>query len=152
MKAYTVSVEIDLPRDRVLELFDDPDNLLKWQTGLQSFEHLTGERGQPGATSKLVYKQGKRDIELIETVTRRELPDHFDGTYEWKGGMNSLENRFIEVGPDRTRWESTCTYTFSSPMLKLMGFLVPGMFKKENQKYLDNFKAFCEEGRDVRDA
>ena len=52
MKAYTVAIEIDLPRDRVIELFDNPDNLFKWQTGLQSFDHLSGEPGQPGAKSK----------------------------------------------------------------------------------------------------
>jgi len=34
------SVEIDLPRDRVIELFDDADNMVKWQSGLQSFEHM----------------------------------------------------------------------------------------------------------------
>ena len=27
MKPYTVEIEIDLPRDRVIELFDNPDNL-----------------------------------------------------------------------------------------------------------------------------
>ena len=29
MKPYTVEIEIDLPRDRVIELFDDPDNLIR---------------------------------------------------------------------------------------------------------------------------
>ena len=75
MKAYTVAIEIDLPRDRVIELFDNPDNLFKWQTGLQSFDHLSGEPGQPGAKSKFVYRSGKHTIELIETVTERKLPD-----------------------------------------------------------------------------
>ena len=36
-------------------------------------------------------------------------------------------------------------------MLKLMGFLAPGMFRKQNLKFLQNFKAFCEHGHDVRD-
>jgi len=30
---YTSEVTINLPRDRVVELFDDPDNLPKWQKG-----------------------------------------------------------------------------------------------------------------------
>ncbi len=52
MKPYTVEIEIALPRDRVIELFDNAENLLKWQKGLQSFEHISGEPGQPGTTSK----------------------------------------------------------------------------------------------------
>ena len=102
MKPYTVDIEIALPRDRVIELFDSAENLFKWQTGLQSFEPISGEPGQPGARSKLVYQNGKHTIELFETVTERNLPDEFNGTYEWNGGKNTLRNRFIELGPDRT--------------------------------------------------
>lgn len=151
MKPYTVVIEIALPRDRVIALFDDPDNLCKWQAGLQSFTHLSGQPGQPGARSKLVFRNGKQTIELIETVTDRNLPDEFNGTYEWNGGKNTLRNRFLELGPNRTRWESTCEYQFTSWMLKLMGLFAPGMFRKQNRKFLENFKAFCEHGQDVRD-
>jgi hypothetical protein len=149
MKEYTVAIEIDLPRDRVIELFDNPNNLFKWQTGLQSFEHLSGEPGQPGAKSKLVYRSGRHTIELIETVTERNLPDEFNGTYEWQGGRNTLRNRFLELGPNRTRWESTCAYQFHRFLLKLMGLFCPGMFRKQNLRFLQNFKAFAEEGRNA---
>ena len=152
MKPYTVSIDIDLPRDKVIEMFDNPDNMLQWQTGLQSYEHLEGEPGHPGAKAKLVYLQGKHRIELIETVTERNLPDEFNGTYSWEGGSNSLVNRFIELGPDKTRWESTCTYDMRSMMLKIMSTLMPGMFRKQNLKYMKNFKAFCETGWDVRES
>lgn len=151
MKPYTVEIEIDLPRDRVIELFDNPGNLYKWQAGLQSFETLSGEPGQPGAKSKLVFLNAKHRIELIETITERNLPDEFNGLYEWSGGKNTLHNRFIELGPDRTKWESTCSYEFSSTMMKIMGLLVPGMFRKQNMGFLQNFKAFAEDGADVRD-
>jgi hypothetical protein len=46
MKEYTVEIEIALPRHRVIELFDNPNNLVRWQTGLQSVEHISGEPGQ----------------------------------------------------------------------------------------------------------
>lgn len=144
MKPYTVAVEINLPRDRVIELFDDPENLPKWQTGLQSFEHLSGEPGQEGAKSKLVFLNGRHRIELVETITERALPDEFNGTYAWAGGQNTLVNRFIAVGPETTRWESTCAYAFTSIPLKLMAALAPGVFRRQNQKFLDNFKAFAE--------
>jgi hypothetical protein len=62
MKSYTVEIEIDLPRDQVIALFDNTENLFKWQTGLKDFEHISGEPGQPGAKSKLTYLYGKRTI------------------------------------------------------------------------------------------
>lgn len=152
MKPYTVTIDIDVPRERVIELFDNPDNLGAWQTGFVSFENVEGEPGEVGAISKIKYKHGKREFELIETVTERNLPETFNGNYEWGGGFNTLENHFTELGPDKTRWESKCVYELRNPMLKLMGFLMPGMFKKQNMKYLENFKRFCEHGTDIRNA
>ena len=63
-----------------------------WINGLESFEHVSGEPGQPGAVSKLVFVNGRHQIELIETITERNLPDEFNGRYAWKGGQNTLRN------------------------------------------------------------
>ena len=150
MKPYTVRIDINKPRDQVLELFDSEENLFAWQTGLQSFEHLSGEPGEVGSQSLLVFQNGKHRIELTETITDRNLPDEFNGTYEWAGGMNTLVNRFIEVDESTTRWESTCEYEFRTLGMKLLGLLMPGMFHKQNMSFLKNFKAFCEHGHDVR--
>ncbi len=150
MKPYTVHVDINLPRARVIELFDSTENLFKWQEGLQSFEHLSGEPGQPGAKSLMVFKIGKQTMELTETITERNLPDEFNGSYEWSGGKNTLRNRFIELGPNRTRWESTCSYELLSLPMRIIGMIMPGMFRKQNLKFLRAFKGFCEDGKDVR--
>ena len=46
---YESEIIIERPQAKVIALFDDPDNLARWQPTLQSFEHLSGEAGQPGA-------------------------------------------------------------------------------------------------------
>ena len=78
---YELQITIELPRKRVIELFDNTDNLKKWQDGLQSFTPISGEVGKEGAKSKLEYKMGKREVEMIETITKRNLPEEFHGTY-----------------------------------------------------------------------
>lgn len=148
---YKVEIEIDLPRDKVIELFDSTENLFKWQEGLQSFEAISGEPGQPGAKSKLIFKMGKRNMELIETITVRNLPDEFSGTYDAKGVHNIVKNYFIELGPDRTKWESENEFQFKG-FMKIIAFLMKGAFPKQSLKYMHNFKAFAEEGQDVREA
>ena len=140
---YTTEIEINLPRERVIELFDNPDNLSKWQHELRSFEHLSGEPGQPGAKSKLIYKMGKREVEMIETVTKRELPDHFDGTYEANGVYNMQKNRFIDTGKGTTLWISESEFRFSG-FMKVMAFFMKGAFKKQTQKFMQQFKEFAE--------
>ena len=65
---YTTEIEINLPVEKVIELFDNSDNLSKWQPELISFKHLSGEPGQVGEKSKLRYRMGKREIEMMETT------------------------------------------------------------------------------------
>lgn len=140
---YTITITIDLPRHKVIELFDNPNNLSKWQPELQSFENISGEPGKPGAKSKLKYQMGKREVEMIETITVRNLPEEFSGTYEANGVFNIQKNYFEEVGNNQTKWISECEFKLSG-FMKVMGWFMPGVFKKQSQKYLDQFKAFAE--------
>lgn len=140
---YTLEIDINLPRTKVIELFDNPDNLKHWQPGLVSFEPLSGKPGEIGAKSKLKYKMGKREIEMIETITARNLPDEFSGIYEAKGVWNENKNYFSEVDENTTKWTSEVDFQFSG-FMKLIGMLMPGSFKKESCKYMENFKAFAE--------
>ena len=64
---YTLEIIINLPRKRVLELFNSTENLYKWQPGLVSFDHISGTAGEVGAKSKMLHKMGSREIEMIET-------------------------------------------------------------------------------------
>ena len=148
---YHTSIELDLPRDRVIELFDDPANLPKWQKGLQSFEPVSGTPGQEGAKSRLVFDMRGSKMEMIETITRRDLPEAFDGTYEARGVFNRVENRFTELPGGRTLWESYNVFEFAG-FMKLIGWLMPGSFRRQSLKYMEDFKAFVERGVDVRNA
>ena len=140
---YTLELFIDLPRDKVIELFDNPDNLKKWQPGLQSFEHFAGEAGMTGAKSKLRYKMGKREIEMIETIIVRDLPDEFSATYEANGVWNEVKNFFQEASDNQTLWRFECTFKFSG-FMRLIGFLMPGTFRKQSFQTMQDFKAFAE--------
>jgi hypothetical protein len=140
---YTVETEINLPIARVVELFDDPENLKHWQPGLISFEPISGTPGQPGAKSKLKYKMGKREIEMIETITVRNLPQEFSGTYEAKDVFNIVKNYFRPVSDNKTKYINETEFQFSG-FMKLIGFLMPGAFRKESEKYLRQFKEFAE--------
>jgi len=139
---YSSEVIIDLPRDEMLALFDSTENLFKWQEGLQSFDHLSGEPGQPGAKSKLVFDMGGRQMEMIETITGRDLPDSMSMTYEMNGVFNTVHNRFVADG-DKTRWVADHEFKFSGAMA-LMSLVMRGSFPKQTQATMDAFKVFAE--------
>lgn len=140
---YTTEIVINKPIERVIELFDNQDNLSKWMEGLQSFEHLSGTPGQPGATSRLVFKMGKRELEMIETITVRNLPDEFSGTYQAKGVFNIVRNKFIPLSENSTKYFTEHEFEFKG-FMKIIAFLMPSAFKKQSVKYLQDFKTFAE--------
>jgi uncharacterized membrane protein len=142
---FTCTVDINLPVNRVVELFDNVENMYKWQDGLQSFDHISGTPGEVGAKSKMVYKHKKRVLELEETILVKNLPDEFTATYEHIHMTNTMSNRFTAPSEGKTRWEANIEYTqFNGFMPKVMAKLFPGMFKKQTQKWLDQFKTFAE--------
>ena len=121
-------------------------NLKKWQDGFVSFEHLSGTPGKPGAKSRMKYQIGKREMELIETITVNNLPQEFSGNYEAKQMINPMTNYFTSPKDNKTTWEAHLEYTqFKGILPKLMAFFMPGVFKKQTQKWLDQFKVFAEQ-------
>ena len=59
---YTTEVEINQPVQKVVELFDNPDNMKVWMKGLQSFETISGTPGQEVSKAKLVYKMANAKL------------------------------------------------------------------------------------------
>ena len=52
-----------------------------------------------------------------------------------------MKKQFYVISEDITRWEAKLEYLeFRGFMHKLMAKLLPGMFKKQKQKWLNQFK------------
>ena len=149
---YKTETIIEMHRDAVIKKMDNIDNMKHWQRGLVDAEHISGTPGEIGAKMKMNYKFGKREMELVETITKQSFPEEFHATYDSKGMHNIQENYFEETPQGYTKWVSKSEFVANSFMLKAMMFLMPGAFKKQSKKYMDDFKNFVEKGTSVADA
>lgn len=147
---YSNEIEIALSRNEIIQKFNNEENMKHWQKGFVSIEHLSGEKGKTGATSKLTYKMGKREVEMIETITNIDLPSTFHLTFDAKNVYNIQENHFEELPNGHTKWISKNEFKFSG-FMKVMGFLMPGAFRKQSLAYMNDFKVFAEDGKSVLD-
>ncbi|WP_318345831.1 SRPBCC family protein [Flagellimonas baculiformis] len=147
---YTTEIVVDVPRDEFIKKMDSPENMKHWQRGLVAYEQLSQNPGQEGARMSLSYQMGKREMELVETIIKRNLPEEMHATYDTKGVHNIQKNYFKEED-GKTRWISESEFQFSGLGMKLMGFLMPGAFKKQSLKYMEDFKSFAEKGISVLD-
>ena len=146
---YSCEVIVNIPREDFIEKLDNPDNMVHWQQGLLKYKFLSDNPREEGAQMELHYKMGKRELVMIETILKYNLPDEMHTTYDAKGVHNIQHNYFEVVSPNQTRWRSENEFQFSGFLMKVMGFLIPGAFKKQSMKYLRDFKAFAEEGKTV---
>lgn len=156
---YTVSIEIALPRQKVVDLISDPAQMPKWLRGLVLHEPVNGVHGQLGTTSRVVFEMGKQRMDATETVTRVEPADlhaipssvvvHYDREIVGRGMWQAQRYRIIDAGPNRTVWESESEFRFDGLLMRLMGRLMPGTFRRQSRQHMQDFKAFAEDGTDV---
>jgi len=142
---FESSVDINAPIDKVVALFNNPANFKQWQDGFISYEPISGTSRTAGAKSKVTYINRRHKIELIETIQVMNLPAEMTALYEHEHMVNTLTNSFTELPDKKTRYTAGMgELKLIGFMPKLMAFLMPGMAKKQNQKWLDQFKAFAE--------
>ncbi|MFT5167974.1 MAG: putative membrane protein [Saprospiraceae bacterium] len=142
---FKCSVTINSPLDKVVELFINPKNLKEYQDGFIKKELISGVAGQADAISKMYYKQGRGTMELTETIIANNLPEEFFSKYHHKHMDNTMRCNFTALGNNETRYDSELEYTaFRGILPRIMAYLFPGIFKKQVQKWLNNFKTFAE--------
>ncbi len=142
---YTCKVEINAPIEMVVALWENEDHFEEWQDGFHSIELLSGEKNQVGAKSRILITSPQK-IELIETILKNNLPEEKTGLYEHIHMTNTQTSRFEKLGENKTVYISEVEYTkFNGAMIKLMAKIMPGKFKAQSQKWMDQFKAFVEE-------
>ena len=139
------SIKINQSREKVVQLFSDNQKLKDWQEGLQSKKLISGEEGQKGAISMMYYENGKHKMELRETILKNNLPLTFEAFYHHKHMDNTMKCWFTEIEDGKTLYKTEVEYTrINWIMPKLMAILFPSMYRKQAQKWMDNFKALAE--------
>lgn len=146
---YTSEITINLPREEVIRKLDNPENMKHWQKGLINYSLLTGNPGEDGSKMLLEYQMGKRNMVLTETILKNKFPTEFHAIYDAKGVHNIQKNYFHEIDANTTKWVSETEFQFGGFMMKVMGTLMPGAFKKQSKQYLTDFKNFAEKGTSV---
>jgi len=140
---YTTEVTINLPREQVIAIFDDPEKLKKWQPTLVKYEHLSGDVGQPGSQTLLAYDTNGRKMQITETVVSRNLPDELTFTFDASGVHNVVRNRFIALDASTTKWIMENDFQFSGFMV-IMSLFLGRAFRNQTKSDMERFKEFAE--------
>ncbi len=141
-------VVVNLPIDKVFELYLDKSRFKDWKRDFVSYEQISGKAGEVGCVTKLVYKK----FVMVETITSKNAPDEVVATYEHKHGGNTMmfhtaKNRFTSLGGTRTLIEVDSEITkVNWFVFGLIMKLMAGAGRKHAQEQLDRFKVIAEKG------
>lgn len=142
---FICTVVIHKSLEDTLSIWNNPELLKEWQDGFISFELIEGEAEQVGSKSRMLYKQGKGQMEIIETILLFDLPREMKGLYEHKSMTNTMHNKFTAISDHECRWDAEIHYTkFNGFIPKMMGKFMQGMFEKQTQKWMNQFSSFAE--------
>ncbi len=82
---------------------------------------------------------------LTETIVSNELPHSFEAFYHHKHMDNSMKCTFAEIVPNKTQCKYEFEYTrINWFMPRLVAILFPGMYRKQGEKWMNQFKEFVE--------
>ena len=141
---FTVELPIHKPRAEVWNLFDNPENLNKWQPTLISFDPVSGLTGQIGAVSKLTFEENGRQFSLTEKIVFRDEPQRLDQLYENNFADNTVRNTFVEQDNNQTLWLVETEYKFKTLIMRILGPIVKKNFVARTQKDMERFKEMVE--------
>ena len=140
---YSEEIVINQNIDTVIVLFDNPYIMKEYMDGIESYEVLSGKLREVGTKAKIEVAMGDRKISMIEEIITKSLPEEMQVTYKAEGVFNIVTNRFLKVSENQTKVINEQEFQFKG-FMKIMGFLMPGAFKKQSRVYLVNFKDFVE--------
>lgn len=143
---YTCTTEVSLSREDCIKLWLDESQFDKWQDGFQYKKWTKGKPNQKNATSDILILQGNRKIELEELISDNKLPDYIEGIYTHIHMTNTQKVNFEILSAQKTLIRSEVEYTvFKSFIAKMMAKFFPSVFKKQSQKWLDQFKLLADQ-------
>ena len=119
----------------------DTDNIQLWFEDFKSFEHISGNGCSVDSQYRLKWQMRGMTINVLETVTKNNLPDELCLFEDADKVKNELQILFVEVGEGETQIKITCKYRGAWKFVEMMA---PGAFKKKSNSTLESFKYFVE--------
>lgn len=140
---YQAKTSVNLPLDKTFTLFNDITQIQKWIPEIKSISPIEETPNQIGSRYKIVMDNQGTETEMIEKVidyqTNKGLTLEFDA-----GSMIKTDQYSFTEQDGKTIITHDATAKGNSYLNRCFFAFLKGAFKKIDQKYLDNFKAFAE--------
>jgi len=143
MKLETV-VEIDKPPSEVYDFLMNEENLILWIKNFVRYEHIDGEQGQVGSTSKHIYDENGRTVEFIEEIISNEANQLVESRLDNGFVQMTITNRLQELKDNNTQLIVTSELNPKSFFYKMMVFFSKRKIVKRQKEDIARLKKAIE--------
>ncbi|MDG2085974.1 MAG: SRPBCC family protein [Flavobacteriales bacterium] len=140
---FTEEIVINSDIKSVTELLGDPNNMIRYMEGIESYNVIKGDINQIGTEAEIVALMGDEKIKMTEVVIVNNLPTEKKVTYSTDGVYNIVTNKLEVITLNKTRLINNQDFEFKGYM-KIISFFMPSAFKKQSRIILESFKNFAE--------
>ncbi len=135
---YTKEVTINKDINTVFEKLTSPEFMVEWQDSLDSYEK--------NSEGKWVFTDSHsgKPMSITENVLDKQAPTTFKVEYTTNGVINIMNNKLESIDDNTTKWVSENEFKFTNLMMKVIGLLFGGSFKKQTEKDMNAFKKAVE--------
>lgn len=142
-----ITTSVNAPVNRTWEILSNPVYLEQWVSGFIAIEHLQGNAGNVGSTSKLKFAERGKEIEVVEKIL--EVVPHKQFTIQITGDeFESISDiRLISLGR-KTELIQAVQLTPKHILMKIMMPVIKGEFKRRMTEDLGRLKNLVEKKDD----
>jgi uncharacterized membrane protein len=142
---FTNRIIINKPIVEVWNFYDNIDNMGKWLSGFQKFEHVSGIHGHPGAKGRHYYHEKGRTIILNEEILERQKYHQLKGKLSDSNMDYIFDTRFTDLHDGRTEMITFSDFTFKTLPMKLMTPFIKRSIRKRQDTDFRKLKNAIEE-------
>ena len=140
---YLATTSINKPLDVVFTKFNESEKIKNWIPEIKTFEVLEEKPGKVGSTYKVVVESNGQEITMTEKVLSYVPNEKVTLFFDAENMLKTDDYLFTdEEGKTVVKLNSSCQS--DSYIMACLFPYFKGTFQKQDQQYLDNFKAYIE--------
>jgi len=141
--SYITEIKINKPVSEVFKTFNDTSKINNWMPEVTSFIEVDARPGIVGSVYKIILKNEEELIEMTEKVLAY-IPNK-KATFSFNiDDMLKIDDYNFRMQDSITVITKNTIYKSDAYLMQCMFPYFKKMFMDEDQKYLDNFKAYIE--------
>ncbi|GAA4272893.1 SRPBCC family protein [Aquimarina gracilis] len=139
---YTVETIIEKPLDQVIELYNNPTYYRDWMPGIISHTITSGNKREQGTKSVFKFQMNGKNFNIEETIIKNRNTE-IVSQFVANGTVNIQCTLFSETSNGNTLYQVNESFQLKG-FMKIIGFLMPGSFKKQTEQFVQAFKQYAE--------